>query len=182
MAKKKKKSVTGIFYQFRIFSALLPGVSLPDATFTPQNSLVPGLCACCISEVDIDIFGPGVWPVLHAGIHGKVGVPSDSLVTGTIICLLLWHPLIATTRSTGSSCLLVSLFVSANFHHLSLAEEIQILFHTPWRTPAGHWLVWRALFDHSALQWLFCYFLASLVALQLACYVLQQTGIRVLPL
>lgn len=118
---KKKKSVTGIFYQFRIFSAPLPGISLPDAAFTPQNYLVPGLCACCISEVDTDILGPGVWPVLRAGIHGKVRVPSDSLVTGTIICLLLRHPLIATTRSIGSSFLLVSFSVSANSHNLSLA-------------------------------------------------------------
>lgn len=60
MATKIKKYVTGIFYQFGIFSVLLPEISLPDATFILQNYLVPGFCACCISNVDIDIFGPGV--------------------------------------------------------------------------------------------------------------------------
>ena len=60
MATKIKKYVTGIFYQFRIFSVLLPEISLPDATFILQNYLVPGFCAYCISNVNIDIFGPGV--------------------------------------------------------------------------------------------------------------------------
>lgn len=59
-ATKIKKYVTGIFYQFRVFSVLLPEISLPDATFILQNYLVPGFCACCSSNVDIDIFGPGV--------------------------------------------------------------------------------------------------------------------------
>lgn len=87
--KNKKKICYWYILSVQNFLCPLPRISLPDAAFTPQNYLVPGLCACCISEVVTDVFGPGVWPVLHAGIHGKVRVPSDSLVTGTIICLLL---------------------------------------------------------------------------------------------
>lgn len=37
-----------------------PEISLTDATFILQNCLIPGLCACCLSNVDIDVLGPAV--------------------------------------------------------------------------------------------------------------------------
>lgn len=99
-------SVIGIFYQFRIFS-LLPGISSGVSEQHQRGYLVPGTCAYCFSNMNIDAFGPGVWPALHVGLQGKVMVPAISLITQ--------HPLIETIRLIRSASLFVSFSFSANF-------------------------------------------------------------------
>lgn len=43
---------------------LLPGIS----SEVQKPHLVSGTHACCFSNMDVDVFGPGVWAALHADV------------------------------------------------------------------------------------------------------------------